>query len=121
MPKVVLVVEDEKIIAEIARRKLQDEGYEVMVAYDGEEALGELKKKTPDLILLDIQMPKMNGYTFIMEKSKFPQYNSIPIVVLTAYGETEPLFRRHGVSAYLLKPLNLQDLLEKVKTTIGEP
>ena len=78
-----------------------------------------LKEKIPQLIILDIQMPKMNGYTFIMEKSKIPEYVSIPVIVLTAYNEMEPLFKRHGVRAYLLKPLKLQELLDRVVEAIG--
>lgn len=121
MPKSVLLIDDETVVVEIAKRKLHDAGYDVLTAHDGEEALEELKKKIPDLILLDIQMPKMNGYTFILEKAKSPQYSPIPVVVLTAYGEMEPLFKHHEVRAYLLKPLNLQELVEKVQATIGQP
>jgi CheY-like chemotaxis protein len=119
MPKSILVVDDEPVVVEIAKRKLKERGYEVATAADGIEALDELKKKIPDLILLDIQMPRMNGYTFIMEKSKNPTYAPIPVIVLTAYGEMEPLFKRHGVKAYLLKPLKLQELLDQVQGIVG--
>ena len=119
MPKSILVVDDEPVVTEIAKRKLEERSYEVMVAGDGIEAFEALNKKIPDLILLDIQMPRMNGYTFIMEKAKNPLYAPIPVVVLTAYGEMEPLFKRHGVKAYLLKPLKLQELLDKVQAIVG--
>ncbi|MEI7998961.1 MAG: response regulator [Candidatus Omnitrophota bacterium] len=119
MSKCVLFVDDEEIVVEIAKRRLEEQGYEVMTANDGEVALEALKKKIPDLILLDIQMPKMNGYTFIMEKAKIHAYDDIPIVVLTAYGEMEPLFMRHGIKSYLLKPLKLQDLLDRVQAIVG--
>ncbi len=119
MSKCLLFVDDELTVADIAKRKLEDLGYEVMTAQDGEEALEVLKKRIPDLILLDIQMPKMNGYTFLIEKAKVPEYDSIPVVVLTAYGEMEPLFKRHRVKAYLLKPLKLQELLDKVQSILG--
>ena len=120
MPKSILVVDDEPVVVEIAKRKLMERGYEVETAADGIEALDSLKKKIPDLILLDIQMPRMNGYTFIMEKVKVPEYKSIPIIVLTAYGEMEPLFKRHGIKAYLLKPLKLQELIDQVQSVVGE-
>lgn len=120
MPKSILVVDDEPVVLEIAKRKLQERGYDVATAQDGMEALEQLKKKVPDLILLDIQMPRMNGYTFIMEKAKNPEYSKVPVVVLTAYGEMEPLFKRHGIKAYLLKPLKLQELLDKVQSIVGE-
>jgi CheY-like chemotaxis protein len=120
MPKCVLFVDDEIVVAEIAKRKLESSGYEVMLAHDGEEAFEALKTKIPDLIVLDVQMPNMNGYTFMMEKVRNPHYLPIPVVVLTAYGEMEPLFKRHGVKSYLLKPLKLEDLLDQVKSIVGE-
>ena len=119
MAKTVLVVDDEPVVVEIARRKLIERGFEVMTAGNGEEALAALSQKIPDLIILDIQMPKMNGYTFIMERAKNPEYVKIPVIILTAYNEMEPLFKRHGVKAYLLKPLKLQDLLDKVASILN--
>ena len=119
MPKCVFFVDDEEIVVEIAKRKLEEQGYQVKVFFNGAAAFEALKTKIPDLILLDVQMPIMNGYTFIIEKSKNEAYNDIPVVVLTAYGEMEPLFKRHGVKSYLLKPLKLQEMLEKVKSVIG--
>ena len=119
MPKTVLLVDDETVVIDIARRKLQELGYEVMIAYDGEEALARLVEKVPDVIVVDIQMPKMNGYTFLMEKDKIPAYANIPVITVTAYNEMEPLFKRHGVKAYLLKPLRLQELLNKVAEVAG--
>ncbi len=121
MPKTILVVDDEPVIVEIAKRKLSELGYNIRTAGDGVEALAQMKEQKPDLILLDIQMPNMNGYTFMMEKSKLPDYARVPVVVLTAYSEMEPLFKRHGAAAYILKPLKLQDVIQLVKKTIGEP
>jgi len=121
MPKTILVVDDEPVVVEITKRKLEDRGYEVFTAGNGNEALEQLKSKLPNLILLDIQMPEMNGYTFVIEKAKFPEYANIPVIVLTAYNEMEPLFMRHGIKAYLLKPLKLQDLIEKVVEFVGQP
>lgn len=119
MPKSILVVDDEPVVVEITKRKLQESGYEVMIAGDGEEAFVQLNKKMPDIIILDIQMPKMNGYSFIMEKSKSAKFVDIPVIVLTAYNEMEPLFKRHGIKAYLLKPLKMNELLEKVAEVAG--
>jgi len=121
MPKTILVVDDEPVVVEISKRKLEERGYDVLTAGNGNEAFLALKSKIPDLILLDVQMPEMNGYTFVMEKAKIPEYADIPVVVLTAYNEMEPLFKRHGIKAYLLKPLRLQDLIEKVTEIAGQP
>ncbi|MDE2028535.1 MAG: response regulator [Candidatus Omnitrophica bacterium] len=121
MPKSILVVDDEPVVVEISKRKLEETGFEVRTASNGNEAFASLKFKIPDLIFLDIQMADMNGYTFIMEKDKIPEYVHIPVVVLTAYAEMEPLFRRHRIKDYLIKPLKLQDLINKAIEVIGQP
>lgn len=120
MARTILVVDDEPVVIEITKRKLEQMGLLVNTACDGEEALASVKMQKPDLIVLDIQMPRMNGYTFMMEFRKMPEFAEVPIIVLTAYNEMEPLFKRHGVKAYLLKPLKLQDLLDKVQAVLGE-
>jgi len=114
MSKTVLIVDDEVLIVDISKRKLQEHGFEVMTALNGEEALAQLKIKIPDLIVLDVQMPDMNGYTFILEKNKVPAYVSIPVIMVTALIKTEEVFKHHGVLAYLIKPLKLQELVDKV-------
>jgi CheY-like chemotaxis protein len=119
--KSILIVDDEYVVVEISKRKLEARGYEVQTAGDGNEAFLRLKSKIPDLILLDVQMPQMNGYSFIIEKVKIPEYADIPVVVMTAYNEMEPLFQRHGVLGYLLKPLKLQDVINKVVEIVGQP
>ena len=121
MPKLILVVDDEPIVAEIAKRKLMERGYEVLTAADGQIALDLLVNHIPDLILLDVQMPNMNGYVFIQELLKNTAHIAIPVVVLTAYNEMEPLFQQHGVKSYLLKPLKLHDLINKVVEITGQP
>lgn len=119
MTKSILIVDDESVVTEISKRQLQSQGYTVEVASNGEEALRVLQRFSPELILLDIQMPKMNGYTFMIEKGKQPGLEKIPVIVITAYGEMEPIFRRHHINDYLLKPFQLDDLIQKVETTIG--
>jgi len=121
MSKTILVVDDDRLMVELARRKLEEKGYEVLTASNGEQALAQLKSKIPDIIILDVQMPDMNGYTFIIERNKTPEYANIPVVMLTASSETGPLFKRHGVKGYLLKPLNLQALFDKVTEIVGTP
>jgi CheY-like chemotaxis protein len=121
MPKSILVIDDEPVVVEIIKRKLEERGYEALTAGNGDEAFLRLKSKIPDLILLDVQMPKMNGYTFIVEKNKIPEYANIPVVVLTAYDDMEPLFKRHTIRAYFLKPFKPQDAIDKVVEIVGQP
>ena len=121
MPKTILVVDDDRLAVELAKHNLEACGYAVLTAPNGQEALERLKSKIPDLIILDVQMPDMNGYTFIIEKDKIPEYVNIPVVMLTASNETEPLFRRHRVKEYLIKPVKPQDLVDKVAQLAGPP
>ncbi len=114
-----MVVDDDRMTVELIKHKLLDKGYEVVTASDGEEAMALLKQKAPDMIILDVQMPNMNGYTFIMEKNKIEACAGVPVVVLTSQKETRPLFQRHGARAYLIKPLNTQELLDKVAEIVG--
>ena len=121
MPKTILVVDDEDIVVDITKRKLTQAGYFVIGVKDGEMALQALTQGLVDLILLDIEMPKMNGYTFMNERKKIPGAENIPVIVLTAYDAMEPIFRRNHVQAYLTKPLRFQEVLDKVKEVIGSP
>jgi len=118
MPKYILVIDDDPVTSELVKRTLQGQGYEVGTDHNGQDALEDLKKRKPDLILMDVQMPKMDGYTFILEKTKIPELADIPVIVLTSMKETAPLFKRHGVKAYLLKPLDSKDLLDKVQAIL---
>jgi adenylate cyclase len=115
MPKWILVVDDDLVNTTLLKSTLQSNGYEVVTAADGEEALEALKKKTADLILLDVHMPKMDGYAFILKKVADPAIAQIPVIVLTAEAATERLFKRHGVKSYLLKPIDTKDLLSKLQ------
>ena len=115
----ILVVDDDPVNVEIVKRKLQDLGYTIITAGDGEAALKILQMQVPQLIILDVQMPNMNGHTFILKKTAVVDFVSIPVIMLTANNDVQPLFKRHGVKAYLTKPLKLQDLLDTVAKIIG--
>ena len=117
MAKTLLLVDDETIIVEIAKKKFVSFGYNVFTAGNGEEALEVVLHQKIDLIVLDVQMPKMNGYTFLTELEK-KQITDIPIIVLTAFGNMEPIFKRHKIKAYMTKPLQMEKLVEKVKEVV---
>jgi CheY-like chemotaxis protein len=120
MSGTVLVIDDEEIVVDITKRKLTQEGYAVIGVGDGEAALQVLREGAVSLIILDIEMPKLNGYNFIAERKKIPGAEKIPVIVLTAYDSMEPIFRRHGIQAYLTKPIKFLDLLAKIKEVLGE-
>lgn len=119
MSKTILVVDDDRLSRELSKRKLEEQGYYVLTGENGQDALNCLDIKLPDMIILDVQMPDMDGYSFILEKNKVEEFKDIPVVMLTGSAETGPLFKRHGVKGYLLKPLKLQELLDIVKEIIG--
>ena len=114
MSKTILLVDDETIVTDIGKRKFLNLGYKVFTASNGEEALEVIIHQTPDLVILDIQMPKMNGYSLLMELEK-QKITDIPIIILTAFSSMEPIFKRHKVKAYLMKPLQMEKLVEKVQ------
>ena len=114
-------MDDEEDILQFTQKILERAGYSVKIAGNGEQALKIVKGDSViDLIILDIQMPKMNGYTFISQLRKMEYHKLTPVLVVTAYPETEPIFRRKGVKDYLIKPVKLQDLLDKVKAILGD-
>src|SRR3989338_7830952 len=115
MPQKIFVIDDDRINVKMIKSRLENEGYEVATALDGAEGIELLKQGRPDLIILDIQMPKMNGYTFMIELKKIEGASSIPVIVLTAHGDMEPIFRLKGVKEYLVKPINFEELFEKIK------
>lgn len=98
---------------------LEYEHFEVVVASDGQAALEALDQKPPDLILLDLMMPQMDGLTFIAELKKRGLRPTLPVIVLTADIYARPLIERMEVDVWLMKPFHLTDLLRKIKDVLG--
>jgi len=118
MPKKILVVDDEKDIVEIISMYLEREDYEVIGAYDGQEALGKIINEKPDLVILDIMMPKMDGHSLNIKLKENPELKDIPVIVITGKGHLrEIIMAREDVTVvdYLEKPFQMNELLEKVK------
>ena len=117
MPKI-LIVEDEKILAEMYKDKFEEGGFETDVAFSSEEALDYLKDKKPDLILLDILLPKENGISFLKKLKDMKNVADVPIVAFSNYDEprTKKEAFALGVKAYLIKTqYTPKELLEKIK------
>ncbi len=113
----ILVVDDEKNIVDIIKFNLKKEGYEVVVAYDGEEAIDVNEKEKPDLIMLDIMMPKIDGYEAC--KKIREKYNT-PIIMLTARAEEvdKVLGLELGADDYVTKPFGTRELMARVKANL---
>lgn len=113
----ILIVEDEKSISDILAYNLEREGYDILLAYDGEEAISIIFDKTPDLILLDLMLPKMSGY----DVCKAVRNDLItPIIMLTARGDTidQVLGLELGADDYIKKPFIMKELLARVKANL---
>ncbi len=115
--KRILVVDDEVDLVETVRFSLELEGFEVLVAYNGEEGLNLARKENPDLILLDLMLPKLDGYK-VCRLLKFDErYKHIPILMLTAKTQEKDkeMGFETGANEYLTKPFDMDELMKKVK------
>lgn len=114
MAKKVLVVDDEKLIVKGIRFSLEQDGMEVDCAYDGEEALAMIQNKEYDIILLDVMLPKKDGFEVCQQVREF---SSVPIVMLTAKGEDmdKILGLEYGADDYITKPFNILEVKARIK------
>lgn len=114
MGKKILVVDDEKLIVKGLRFSLLQDGYEVDCAYDGEEALGFIKANDYDLILLDVMLPKFDGFDVCQQVREF---SDVPIIMLTAKGDDmdKILGLEYGADDYITKPFNVLEVKARVK------
>lgn len=112
----ILIVEDEEAIANLIRMNLAKAGYQCETASDGEEAAEAIQEKTYDLILLDIMLPKLNGY----EVLEYAKTVDIPVIFLTAMGDTEQKVKglKLGAEDYIAKPFEIAELLARVETVL---
>jgi len=115
--KKILAVDDEKAIVRLVQVNLEREGYEVVTAYDGREALEKVASERPDLIVLDVMMPYMDGFEVLQQLKKDPETRDIPVIMLTAKAQDADVFRgwQSGVDCYLTKPFNPMELKAFVK------
>ena len=115
--KKILVVDDEPHIVRLVEVNLQRAGYDVLTAMDGIEALEQVKANRPDMIVLDVMMPRMDGFTVLKHLKADPETKEIPVIMLTAKAQDADIFRgwQSGVDSYLTKPFNPMELLTFVK------
>ena len=116
--KTVLIVEDEKNIVDIIRFNLQRTGYNTLEAYDGEAGLAMAREKKPDLILLDVMMPKMMGFDVC--RALRAEGDNVPVIILTAREEEEDkiLGLEIGADDYITKPFSMRELLARIKANL---
>jgi len=118
----ILLIEDEELIIRLLGKKLASIGYEVALAMDGQEGLEKMKKDRPDLILLDIIMPKKGGFEVMEEMKKSPVLSKIPVIIISNSGQPLELekAKKLGAADWLVKTeFDPQEVVEKIKKHIG--
>jgi twitching motility two-component system response regulator PilH len=120
MAKKILVVDDDPVGVALMDSRLTKAGYDVIIERNGEGGLARVKKDRPDALILDIEMPEMNGYSFIVEMKKDEVIKNTPVIVQTSHEENRGVFARRGINHYLVKPIQFDVLLVKLKELVGE-
>ena len=120
--KTILLVEDEPLLANLLKQRLEKDGYTMLSAGDGEEALSVLKANHPDLILLDIILPKMSGFELMEKLKDNPAYGSSPIVIISNLGQDSDIEKGKilGAIGYFVKAkLSIEDLIKRIKSFLN--
>jgi len=123
MAKKIVLAEDEPQIARLVEFKLKKEGYQVVWKENGKEALEAIKADRPDLILLDVMMPVMDGYEVLRQIKEDENLRNIPVIMLTARAQERDVVKGidSGVEDYITKPFHPAELLARVKRILRKP
>ena len=113
--KKILLADDEAQLALAVKIRLQSKGYEVVTAADGRAALALALTEKPDLILLDVMMPNMDGYSCLREINTKVGRGKIPVIILTARDRMKDLFELEGIEDYVVKPFDHDDLMIRIE------
>jgi len=127
-PPRLLIVDDDKDFLEVLATKFRSSGFEVALAYDGEEGVAKAKEILPDLILMDVKMPKLDGVGAMLKLKEDPKTKNIKVVLLTAYGDPQPEIYKNdqrfakelGALEYILKTQDLEDIITKAKEILAK-
>ncbi len=113
----ILLVDDEPDILKMVGKRLESEGYEVSLAIDGEEALEKIQEENPDLVILDIMLPKVNGFEVCRQLKQNSLHQGIPVILFTAMTQQKDkrLGLECGADAYVCKPFRTDELLDKIR------
>ena len=117
-PKKILIVDDEEQLALAVKIRLQSKGYQVLTAPDGRQALELIAQQQPDLVILDILMPVMDGYSCLRELNRRFGRGRLPVIILTARDRMKDLFELEGIEDYVIKPFDHEDLLVRIERVL---
>jgi two-component system alkaline phosphatase synthesis response regulator PhoP len=121
-PKRILAVDDERHIVRLVQVNLERAGYTVVTAFDGREALEKVESEQPDLVVLDVMMPYMDGFEVLQTLRKNQSTLNLPVIMLTAKAQDADVFRswQSGVDCYLIKPFNPLELISFVRRLLDK-
>ena len=117
--KKILVVDDEPEFVDMLKIRLEANDYAVVTAANGKEGVEKAAAEKPDLILLDILMPEMDGYSALKELKANNETRDIPVIVVTAKSKMQGLFLVEGINDYVVKPFEADDLLLRIKRVVA--
>ena len=121
MSKKILIIEDDKFLRELIVKKLVKEGYEISEAVDGEEGIKKFKEEKPDLVLLDLILPGIDGFEVLSRTKEDPALSQIPVIILSNLGQKEDVERGLGLGAidYLIKAhFTPGEIIEKIRAIL---
>ena len=121
VPRKILVIDDEPQLVDMVKMRLEANGFQVLSAKDGKEGLEKVRQEKPDLVLLDVMMPGMDGFEVFKRIKKDPKTMLIPVIMLTARGEVQSIFRAKDlrVTDYMIKPFEEQELLTLIRRYVA--
>lgn len=116
----VLMIEDDPMLQEMYKVKFQQEGFDFQLAGDGREGIDKMRTFQPDVVLLDLILPVMTGFSVLDIVNRDPALNTIPIIVMTnIYADAEDLVKNHGVKSFIIKAnVSLEEVIQKVRSLI---
>jgi len=117
MPLKILVCDDERHIVRLIQVNLEKQGYQVVTAYDGKEGLEKIRSEKPNLVVLDVMMPYMDGFEVLKNLRRDVEFENLPVIMLTAKAQDKDVFEgyHYGADMYLTKPFNPNELVTFVK------
>jgi DNA-binding response OmpR family regulator len=120
-PKKIMIIEDDRFLSSLMKARLEKEGFSVLQAFDGEEAMQVLKTDLPALIILDLIMPKVTGFEVLQMISITPQLDKVPVVIVSNLAQDSDIekARQLGAREYFIKvKISIDDLIGKIKTLV---
>jgi len=121
--KKVIIIEDDRFLSSLIKARLEKDGYVVIQAFDGNEAVSLLKKEVPDLIILDLIMPKVTGFEVLEEVSMMPEVSKTPVVILSNLAQDSDIekAKRLGAAEYFVKVrVSIDDLIKTVENIVRQ-